>query len=186
MYPHRSVHDRMLPKCHSRSAFYFTAGGRPQMQIKTTHLFVLFVVLHTMQVAFFFPNQTFALFCCFLKIIRDVQLLLTFFHVAVLQALLADWMPVNNTAAFDAFSGPLSYQPVVCRCLTLNLLRQQHQTGKLRMWFKKSFRIYGVLLFVCLLALPKAGVKWRCLPLYFSILAFIQTSLSAEIMIHWY
>lgn len=94
MYPQRSLHDRMLPKCHSRSAFYFTAGGRPQMQIKTiyriTILFVLFIVLHTMQVAFFFPNsQPFGLFCSFLKIIWDFQLLLTFSHVAILLALLA-------------------------------------------------------------------------------------------------
>lgn len=72
-------------------------SGRPQMQIKTTHLFVLFVVLHTMQVAFFFPNsQPFALFCSFLKIIWDVQLLLTFPHVAVFQALLATAHPSCN------------------------------------------------------------------------------------------
>lgn len=97
MYPHRSIHDGMLPWCHSRPAFYFTAGGRPQMQIKTTHLFVLSVVLHTMQVEFFFPNsQPFALFCSFLKIIWHVQLSHTFPHVAVFQALLATAHPSCN------------------------------------------------------------------------------------------
>lgn len=73
------------------------------MQIKATYLFVFFVVLHTIQVAFLFPHsQPFALFCSFLKIIQKMFSCCS--HFLLLQSFKLSWqLLIRPVTRLDAW-----------------------------------------------------------------------------------